>query len=132
MDNNYSKEELRSYVNEMYQQLGGKYFSFMVHPKVITYGTSQQLYGDGSCIVALVIFLPQSIFNKHKVHRFDMCLMGNDTYTFKFYKKDTKVPFNIVKDVYCDMVQDTFELNTGLLVTLHNRNNSQVVVGVNA
>ena len=60
-----------------------------------------------------------------------MCLMGDDTYTFKFYKKDTKVPFKVIDGVYFDMVQDIFELNTGLLVTMHNRQNSLVVVDKN-
>ena len=61
-----------------------------------------------------------------------MHLMGDDTYTFEFTKKGDEKPFKTIPNVYCDEVQDIFELNTGLLVTPHNRKNSQVIVGINA
>jgi hypothetical protein len=127
MSNN---EHLKQYANEMLRQLGGKDFLKMTGAKRLTYASGEQL-GNECCIVALIMFLPNNAFNKHKIKRIEMCLMGNDTYTFKFYKGISKTPFKEISDVYCDEVQDIFELNTGLLVTLYNRKYSQVVVGVN-
>jgi hypothetical protein len=54
-----------------------------------------------------------------------MYFMKNDTYTFEFIKKCEDNPFKIINNIYYHEVQDIFELNTGLLVTVHNRENSK-------
>lgn len=116
-------------INNMYQQLGGKVFSSMTGAK-ITFMEDKDLEGK-SCDVVLVIMLPASPFNIHKIKIVQMCLMANDTYTFKFIKKVGGKPFKIITEVYCDQVQDIFELETNILVTPHNRPNSMVIVGEN-
>lgn len=114
-------------VNNMYQQLGGKTFSVMTGAK-ITFMEGKDLEGQ-ECDVTLIIKLPKSCFNIHKIKIVEMCLMFNDTYTFKFIKGDKK-PYKVITDVYCDQVQDIFERETNLLVTPYNRLDSSVVVGV--
>ena len=121
--------------NEMYQQLGGAIFKMMTGAKVHAL-TNLTVDQEQKSIVSLFIALPSYtsedfIFNKNKISMVFMHLMGSDTYTFEFIKKGEQKPFKIIHDVYCDEVQDTFELNTGLLVTPYNRKHSQVIVGVN-
>jgi len=131
--NNYDYsyyDRLKEFATEMFQQLGGEQFMLMTGSKNIFYISGKDLEFNG-CIVALVISIPLCVFNKHKIQRFEMCLMGDDTYTFRFYKRTVDKPFRVIRGVYCDEVQDTFELETGLLVTMYNRKNSRVVVGEN-
>jgi hypothetical protein len=129
-------QEFLQYANEMYRQLGGKTFKLMtgalVHPLV-----NIEVNNGRKSLVSLFIALPAKnpqdfIFNKNKIIVVFMHLMCDDTYTFEFIRKGDNTPFKTIQNVYCDEVQDIFELNTGLLVTPHNRKNSQVVVGINA
>jgi hypothetical protein len=129
-------QESLQYANEMYRQLGGKTFKLMtgalIHPLV-----NIEVNNGRKSLVSLFIALPSNtpqdfIFNKNKIIVVFMHLMYDDTYTFEFTRKGDNKPFKTIQNVYCDEVQDIFELNTGLLVTPYNRKNSQVVVGVNA
>lgn len=115
-------------VNNMYQQLGGQVFSNMTGAK-LTFMEGRDLEGQ-ECDIALIIKLPASCFNIHKIKIVEMCLMFNDTYTFKFIKKGKK-PFKVITDIYCDQVKDIFEIETNLLVSPYNRLGSAVVIGKN-
>lgn len=123
-------DSLKQYAYEMLRQLGGREFISMTGAYSLTYATGKQL-NNPDCIVAIVFFLPKNVFNKHNIKRVEMCLMGSDTYTFKFYTRRGNTPFDTVTNVYCDQVKDIFELRTGLLVSMHNRLGSVVVVGEN-
>ncbi|MBY0379187.1 MAG: hypothetical protein K2P99_02160 [Burkholderiales bacterium] len=123
------------YANEMYQQLGEKIFKMMtgaVISPLANIAVSENQKSIASLFIALPSDTPNDfIYNKNKISMVFMHLMSSNTYTFEFIRKGEEKSFKTIHDVYCDEVQDTFELNTGLIVTPHKRKHSKVVVGVN-
>ncbi len=58
--------------------------------------------------------------NPKRVSRVRVVLDSNDTYTLNFYKSNGE-QIAQAGEVYCDKLQDIFEQETGLFVTLHAR-----------
>jgi hypothetical protein len=120
---------------KMYKHLGGDIFKLMTN--AVIYPLENITVENDKSIVSLFIALPCNntedfIFNKNKIDIVYMHFMKNDTYTFEFIKKCEDNPFKIINNIYYHEVQDIFELNTGLLVTVHNRENSKVITVANA
>ena len=110
-------------------QLGGKQFLLMTHASKLVYGNDQN---ENSF---LQFNLPLGGFNKNNYCRVSIILdYGRDTYIMVFYKKklnhesNTFLPLEVkrIEDVYCDNIQDIFELETNLLCTLYPRATNQV------
>lgn len=66
--------------------------------------------------------LPLGDFNRHKITAVEIHLNGMDYYDMKFFKsRKTDVPYSEVEDVSCDMLEDVFESETGLLTSMTGR-----------
>lgn len=112
----------------IYQQLGGGRFKFMT-------GASKLSFGDDSAGNPYLQFnLPSSSFNVDKISMVQIILDPSDTYTIKFFKKK-KDPtsgvmildcFKSVNDVYCDNLQDVFEIETNLVISFNRRASNNV------
>lgn len=87
-------------------QLGGRAFVAMTGAKNFIAGESQ-----------LMFQIPKAAKGVNKVR---VILMPNDTYKVEFAKV-AKLDYKVIKtveNVYCDMLQDVFEENTGLYTSL--------------
>ena len=70
----------------------------------------------------LRFFLPLNDFNRHKITAVEIHLNGMDYYDMKFFKSRTATsPYSEVEDVSCDMLEDVFEAETGLLTSMSGR-----------
>ncbi len=88
------------------EQLGGAQFVMLTGAKRFVAAERAVLFSIGS--------------NPKHVSRVRVVLEANDTYTLYFYNSKLDV-VALERDVYCDKLQDIFEQETELYVTLHAR-----------
>lgn len=92
-------------------QLGGNTFRLLTGAKDFVTGKDRVTFKIGK--------------NPKKITHVRITLGGNDLYTVQFMKwNGRKAEMNVVKElksVYNDMLQDVFEENTGLYVTMKRR-----------
>ena len=109
-------------------QLGGNEFLRMT-------GVSRLAKGvDNKENPFLIFSLPKNDFNVHHFSKVKVTLNGHDLYDISFYNKRKDklsgmmldVVTKIRQDVYCDELQDVFELETNLLCTFSPRASNAV------
>jgi hypothetical protein len=114
----------RFIANAIYTQLGGFEFKLMTGARKFVYGEDEKYNSF------LQFNLVPNEFNIHNYSQVRITLMPSDTYKLSFYQKTSAGEKEIrsVENIYCDQLQDTFELETNLLVTINQRRNSEVKV----
>lgn len=85
-------------------QLGGRRFSAMT-------GARNFIATNNS----LMFQIPQ---NHKKIFKVVVRLTPRDVYEMEFWKKGTTAPTDVVKDIYCNQLQETFTAQTGLYTRL--------------